>query len=145
MNRLVQCSTLVYEWLLFLYPKELREDFGDEMVLAFADDLEQAWGDARVAGVLQIWWYALYELAMVALPSQWSSRYIVVPASSFFACACSQTMFMVIGAHQEHADAAAALAAQWPLPLAIGLLNGFVALIVTCLSARCSMTLLRLD
>jgi len=36
------------------------------MILAFADDLEAAWGDARIAGVAQIWWYALREMLTVA-------------------------------------------------------------------------------
>jgi len=146
MNRLVELSTTVYERLLFLYPKELREDFGGEMNLAFADDLEQAWGDARVAGVAQIWWYAISELATVALPGQLSNRYVAVPAVSFLACVATDTALMLIAAIlNPHVDTPEVLASQWYLVPAVSLINALVSLVVTCFCARCPLTVLRLD
>ena len=146
MNDLLHFSAALYEWLLFLYPEELREDFGEEMTLAFAEDLEQAWGDARWAGVLQIWWYAFYELAAVALPAQGSNRYFVVPATSFFACLAADTALMWVAAVlNKHVDPAAVFASQWFLVPPVSLVNALVALVVTCFYARCPMTVLRLN
>jgi hypothetical protein len=146
MNDLLHSSVALYQRLLYLYPRELREDFGDEMTLAFADDLEQAWGDARWAGVLQIWWYALSELVTVALPAQQSNRYIMVPAVSFVACVGADTALMLIAAFlNPHAGTAEMLESQWFLVPAVSVINALVALIVTCFCARCPMTVLRLE
>jgi hypothetical protein len=83
MSQLLGLSSRMYERLLFLYPEELRREFGAEMALAFSDDLESAWSDARLAGVAQIWCYALRELLTVALPGQTSNPSVLVPALSF--------------------------------------------------------------
>jgi hypothetical protein len=40
MSRLLRLSSRMYERLVFLYPEDLRREFGDEMALAFADDIE---------------------------------------------------------------------------------------------------------
>jgi hypothetical protein len=54
-------STLVYVWLLNFYPDDLRREYGEEMVLVFADDL-------RSRGALRVWWNTLSELFRIALP-----------------------------------------------------------------------------
>lgn len=145
MNEVLRRSVSIYQKLLVLYPSDLRRDFGDEMVLAFADDLHQAWGDARLAGVAQIWWYAIRELLTVALPGQRSNRYLLSPALAFAAVALPDTAFLWLAAHPiSHMPA---LPITWSDLLAVfsaGLLNALVAFIVTCFYARCSMNLLRL-
>ena len=55
---------------MFLYPEELRREFGNEIVLAFTEDLEAAWRDGGIPGVIRVWWWALCELLSVALPGQ---------------------------------------------------------------------------
>ena len=52
----LQFSIWIYQKLLFLYPEDLRRDFGGEIVLAFADDLEET-------GVIRVWWCALARVA----------------------------------------------------------------------------------
>jgi len=100
MNIVLLRSLWLYERLLLLYPEDLRRDFGGEMILAFADDLEAAWGDARIAGVMQIWWYALREMLTVALPAQRSNPCVLVPALSFVVVAATQSAELCLAVHQ---------------------------------------------
>ena len=100
MNELLLRSARLYEKLLLLYPEDLRRHFGAEMVLAFADDMEAAWGDARIAGVLQIWWYALREIITVALPAQTSNPCVLVPALSFLTHCIDSGRGTIAGAAQ---------------------------------------------
>jgi len=127
----------LFEKLLLLYPEDLRRDFGAEMTLAFADDIE-------IMGARRVWWCALRELLTVALPAQRSNRSVLVPALSFALCAVTQSAELWIGMHQAHA---------MDLPLAgcvvyiflPSLSNAVVAFIVTRFYAHCSFITLRLD
>jgi hypothetical protein len=148
MNELLARSIWIYQKLLFLYPAELRREFGDEMTLAFADDLESAWGDARVAGVIQIWRYALGELLTVALPGQTANPYVLSPFFAFLATSFTQSMAVWIGAHQvqiPHIYHAQIVEAMWLPVLVVSFVNALVAFFVTCYCARFSMNVLRLD
>jgi hypothetical protein len=146
MNTLLVRSVRLYERLLLLYPRELRCEFGSEMILAFADDLETAWGDARIAGVAQVWWYALRELLTVALPAQRSNRSVLVPALSFLLAASTQSTELYLAYHQV-----ARVDAFWLLDsirfavLLPSLLSACVGLIVTRVNARSSIAALHLD
>jgi hypothetical protein len=128
----------LYQKLLLLYPQDLRRDFGAEMTLAFAEDIKNM-------GSLRVWWCAIRELLTVALPGQRSNRSVVVPALSFALCAVVQTGEIWIGSHR------AQRVEYPPLPEAIcmvifsGLLNAFVAFVVTRFYARCSFITLQLD
>jgi hypothetical protein len=128
----------LYQKLLLLYPHYLRRDFGAEMTLAFADDIE-------IMGAPRVWWCALREVLTVALPAQRSNRSVLVPALSFALCALIQSAEIWIGSHQAHR------VEYPPLPEAIfvvllpSLLNAFVAFVVTRFYARCSFITLRLD
>ena len=99
MNELLVRSAWLYEKLLLLYPEELRREFGAEMALAFSDDLASAWGDARLTGVIQIWWYALREVLTVALPGQRSNPCVLVPALSFALAALTQGAELSLALH----------------------------------------------
>jgi hypothetical protein len=145
MNALLIRSVQLYERLLRLYPRELRREFGSEMILAFADDLEAAWSDARIAGVAQIWWYALREMVTVALPGQRSNPSIIVPAWSFAVTALTQSAEVWIGTHQGQRVEYPSLLSSILLVVMPSLLNAFVALIVTRFYASRSITVLRLD
>ena len=50
----------IYSLLLHLYPADLREDFGPEMMQVFLDDI-------RDSGVARAWWRSLKELCQIAL------------------------------------------------------------------------------
>jgi hypothetical protein len=127
----------LYEKLLLLYPEDLRRDFGAEMALAFADDIE-------IMGALRVWWCALRELVTVALPGQRSNRSVVVPALSFALAAFTQSAELWIGMHQAHPVdyplADSIVIVVWP-----SLLNAFVAFVVTRVYANLSITVLRLN
>ena len=146
MNDLLLRSVWIYQKLLLVYPEDLRRDFGEEMVLAFAEDLEQAWGDARLAGVLQIWWYAIRELVTIGLPGQASNPYVLSPALAFLLAVFTESAFVCAGIHQvRHIDSAVLADAFWLVVLFPSLINAFVAFVVTCFCARCSMNVLRLN
>lgn len=73
-------SSRLYNRLLVLYPEDLRRDFGVEMALVFADDLEAARRDTGLRGVLRIWRCALAEFFRFALPGSLSCPAVRVPA-----------------------------------------------------------------
>ena len=138
-------SARIYEKLLFLYPQDLRREFGAEMALAFADDLESAWGDARLAGVAQIWWYALRELLTVALPGQTSNPCILVPALSFAGVSLVQAGELFVAFHRvAHVDVDILLDGIRLVVLLPSVLSAMVSLVVTLFYARCSLTTLQL-
>ena len=63
-------SNWLFRRTLTLYPRELRERFGDEMELVFEELMEDAWRMGGALGVARAWRYALAELVTVALPSR---------------------------------------------------------------------------
>lgn len=139
MNRLLSCSSAVYQRLLFLYPQDLREEFGSEMTLAFADDLQSAWSDGEVTRVLRIWWSALCEIGTVALPGQQSNRYVLVPTLCFLMVAVSEGPLVWV--FVQHAR----LAFQVLPVLLMSLLAGMVGFVVAHFCSRCPLDVVRLD
>jgi len=132
MNRLVRCSSALYERVLFLYPADLRRNFGNEMTLAFTDDLQRA-------GVLRVWWSVLYELLTIALPGQQSNRFVLVPALCFLMVALSQGTMVWVGV--QHAR----LVSQVVPVLLMSVFAAVVGFFVACFCSRCPMTTVRLD
>ncbi|HWB87569.1 MAG TPA: hypothetical protein VG675_25730, partial [Bryobacteraceae bacterium] len=59
----------IYGLLLHLYPAELREDFGPEMMQVFLDDMEDSRRRHGFSGAARVWWHSLKELGQVALPA----------------------------------------------------------------------------
>jgi hypothetical protein len=146
MNDLLLPSAWLYEKLLLLYPEDLRREFGAEMALAFSEDLESAWGDARLAGVLQIWGYALREVLTVALPGQKSNPCVLVPALSFALVSSVQAGELWLALHQvTRVDLAMLSEGIRFVVLLPSVLNALVSLVVTRFYARCSLTALLLD
>jgi hypothetical protein len=82
-------APLLYTRLLALYPEPLRREFGAEMALVFAEDLESARRDQGLCGVVRVWRCALGEFVRFALPGHLSSPVVRVPAiaSGVFICA----------------------------------------------------------
>jgi len=139
-------SIWLYEKLLLLYPADLRREYGNEMTLVFAEDLASAWGDARIAGVLQIWWYALRELVTVALPAQRSNPCVLVPALAFAFVAAGQSAELCLALHQvTRLDDSLLFDAIRLVVLLPSALTACVAFVVTRVYAGSSIAALRLD
>jgi hypothetical protein len=73
--RFLRWSLRAYRGLLFLYPEDLRRDFGPDMLEAFADDLS-------TEGAFHVWRIALRELIRIGLPGWLQSPAVAVPTIS---------------------------------------------------------------
>jgi hypothetical protein len=60
-------SARVYRRLLVLYPEDLRRDFGADMALVFADDLDQARRESGMRGVARVWRCSIGEFVRYGL------------------------------------------------------------------------------
>jgi hypothetical protein len=78
-------SARIYGWLVAFYPEDLRRDFGEEMVLVFAEELR----DAGLAGAVRVWRRALVEFVRLALPNCVANPALRVPAIMLAFCAFS--------------------------------------------------------
>jgi hypothetical protein len=89
-------SSRIYNRFLILYPEDLRRDYGPEMALVFADDLDAARREEGLRGVLRVWRCALGEFLRLALPVHAAHPAVRVPAISLavFICATSAEMAM---------------------------------------------------
>jgi hypothetical protein len=146
MSGILARSSWLYEKLLLLYPADLRREFGSEMALLFAEDIESAWGDARMAGVLQIWWYALRELVTVALPAQRSNPCVLVPVLAFVFVAAGQSAELCLVLHQvARVQASLLFDAIRLVVLLPSLLTACVSFVVTRVYAGSSIAALQLD
>jgi hypothetical protein len=146
MNNLLNISSWTYQKLIYLYHQDLRREFGDEMLLAFVDDLEESWREAGVAGVLRIWWWTIRELLTVAVPSQRSNPCVVVPLLSFLLAALVQAAELCVALHNvARVDSAVLLSAIQLTVLLPSFLNALVALVVTRVLANYSIIALQLE
>jgi hypothetical protein len=66
-------SSRIYSRLLVLYPADLRRDFGDQMALVFAEDLDAARRRSGLRGEVRVWRCALGEFLRLALPGRLAS------------------------------------------------------------------------
>lgn len=82
MQTALTASNRAYSFILLFYPHELRERFGDEMSDVFQQQLEEAWDESGIAGLLRVWLCVVRELLCVALPTQMGQPIIVVPTLS---------------------------------------------------------------
>ncbi len=83
MTNALPLSSRIYGRLLVLYPEDLRRDYGAEMALVFAEDLDTAQRQAGMRGVIRVWRCALGEFVQFALPVCASSPAVRVPAVWF--------------------------------------------------------------
>jgi hypothetical protein len=82
MPRSMQLVLFCYEALLALYPRELRQKYGPEIVEAFQQDLWTEWSARRARGVLSIVLCALREVFTVAMPGWFLSERTIASALS---------------------------------------------------------------
>lgn len=72
----------IYRILLRLYPNEIRQRWGPEMMETFALQLAEAQEKPGWGGVLQVWFCAVAELFQIALPLQVARAALVIPVVS---------------------------------------------------------------
>jgi len=118
------------------------------MALVFADDVAGAWRAGRVVGVTRVWWCALREVLTIALPSQRMNPCILVPAASFAISATMRGAVLIFALHHPPSGAGAyepllteaiSTIVFWP---SVGM--ALIALVVSRISTRCSITSLQL-
>lgn len=63
-------SHKVYESILIFYPKDLRSDFGNEMIADFDEQAWEAYSRRGSSGLLRVWFRATWEIVTVALPGR---------------------------------------------------------------------------
>lgn len=71
-----------YESSLVFYPKDLRGDFGDEMVEVFDEQVWEAYSQGGFLGLLRAWCRAMREIITVALPGRLVERAVPIVAAT---------------------------------------------------------------
>lgn len=77
---ILDVSHRVYERSLVLYPKDLRGNFGDEMIEVFDEQVWEAYCRRRFSGLVRVWGRTLQEIVTVALPGRLAERAIPIVA-----------------------------------------------------------------
>lgn len=77
---ILDVSRKVYERSLICYPKDLRNDFGSEMMEVFDEQVSDAYSRTGFVGILRVWFSATREIVMVALPGRFAGRAIPIVA-----------------------------------------------------------------
>ena len=70
---LIRNALRTFRWLLFLYPRAFRAQFGRELAQVFTAQCHEGWAHAGPLGLAQIWWRAAGDLVITALAERWSS------------------------------------------------------------------------
>jgi hypothetical protein len=82
MSSLVSFSTILYRLMARLYPEEIRRRWEPEMADTFALQIADALRQDRWTGVIAVWYYALAELFLIALPRQLARAALLVPVAA---------------------------------------------------------------
>ena len=82
METSLRMSRQAYGVLLIFYPREFRQRFAGEMADVFEQQLQGAFEESGLRGMLRIWLCAIGELLFVALPAQLGQPIVVVPTLS---------------------------------------------------------------
>ena len=77
---ILDVSRRVYERSLVCYAKDLRDDFGSEMIEVFDEQVSEAYSRSGFLGILRVWVSATREIVMVALPGRFAERAIPIVA-----------------------------------------------------------------
>jgi hypothetical protein len=89
---IARTSGAIYSVLLILYPRELRREFGAEMVEVFEAGLRGALVKRDTAKLILFWGLAVWELVTVAVPSRLANSVVIAGAVSFLV---SSALFLV--------------------------------------------------
>jgi hypothetical protein len=140
MTALLALSLRAYSAMLFLYPADLRRDFGAEILEVFREDLNHASFYRGFAGMLSVWACALREFARIALPAYAENRRVAVPSILF---ALNEALLTIpqklIFTHRPLSLQFILATALWP-----SLLAALTALVVVVLGQQCPLFPLRL-
>ena len=79
-STILDVSHKVYERSLAAYPKDLRGDFGSEMIEVFDEQIAAAYSRSGLTGLLRVWFRATREIVTVALPGRFSQRAVPIVA-----------------------------------------------------------------
>jgi hypothetical protein len=85
MCAILDVSHKAYERSLIFYPRDLRSDFGREMIEVFDEQASEAYSRSGVSGLLRVWFSATREIITVAFPGRLAERalpIVVVTATS---------------------------------------------------------------
>ena len=93
MTSAVRVSCGVYRLLLFTYPSDFRQRFGNEMVTTFSDLMRDEWKCSGLQGVVRVWRLALAEVFSVAVPLQLRSSSVVATSLAMLS---STALFIAI-------------------------------------------------
>ncbi len=77
---ILDVSRKVFERSLGCYPKDLRDDFGNEMMEVFDEQVSDAYSSGGYVGILRVWVSAVREIVTVALPGRFAERAIAIVA-----------------------------------------------------------------
>jgi hypothetical protein len=72
-GRLLWVSERVYRWLVGVYPKEFRSEYGQEMVQAFRDRCREELSRGRISGVIGLWAHTILDFA-VTVPIEYMKK-----------------------------------------------------------------------
>ena len=78
---LLDASHKVYQVSLIFYPKDLRSEFGDEMIAIFDEQASAAYFQGGLMGLLSVWFSAMQEFVTVALPSRIAGHMVPIVAA----------------------------------------------------------------
>lgn len=99
--RFLRWSLRAYRRLLILYPDDLRRDFGQEMLEAFAQDLSAECAARGVKGATRVWRITLREAIRIGLPAWLQIPSVAVPALSAAAVVVSQSPLLIMTIGRE--------------------------------------------
>jgi hypothetical protein len=77
---ILDISGKVYRRSLICYPKDLRDDFGSEMMEVFEEQVSDAYSRRGFVGILRVWFSATREIFTIALPGRFVERAIPIVA-----------------------------------------------------------------
>ena len=79
-SSIVDLTRKVYERSLIFYPKDLRDDFGSEMIEVFDEQVSDAYSRKGFTGILHVWFGVTREIVTVALPNRFVERAVPIVA-----------------------------------------------------------------
>ena len=71
---ILDLSHTIYRRSAALYPKDLHDHFGAEMIDVFDEQVVEAYSRSGFPGLLRVWFSATWELVTVALPGRFAER-----------------------------------------------------------------------
>ena len=77
-SAILEVSHTLYQSILIFFPKDLRCDFGNQMIEVFDEQAGEAYSRCGSSGLLRVWFSATREIVTVALPRRFAGRGIPI-------------------------------------------------------------------